>query len=92
MADQYGECVITELYDPVHGVRLRVDHADPVIRISPHLLASIPPAESGWPATYDGSVLRINGVNRQVVYRIRDMLEPVPGLPGHWDYIGEWPD
>jgi hypothetical protein len=91
-APWYGECVITQLCDPVHGTQFRIDHADPVIRISPQFLASIPPADSGWPATFDGNVLRINGVNRQVVYRIREILEPVPGTAGMWDYIGEFPD
>jgi hypothetical protein len=88
----YGECWITQLHDPASGTQLRIDRADPVVRISPQLLAAIPPPGSGWPASYDGKVLRIHGVNRTVVYRVRDLLEPVPGLAGHWDYIGEWPD
>jgi hypothetical protein len=88
----YGECWITQLYDPASGIQLRIDRADPVVRISPQLLAEIPPPGSGWPASFDGKVLRIEAVNRTVVYRIRDMLEPVPGALGYWDYIGEWPD
>jgi hypothetical protein len=88
----YGECWITQIHDPVNGTQFRVDRADPVVRISPQLLAETPPPGSGWPASFDGKVLRIEGVNRTVVYRIRDVLEPVPGAFGHWDYIGEWPD
>jgi len=88
-----GECILTRLDDPIKGTQIRVDHADPVIRITPELLAQVPaPGEPDWPATFDGKVLRIRGVNRTVVYRIRDIMEPVPGHPGHWDYIGEWPD
>ena len=39
-----------------------------------------------WRATYVGAVLHIEGVNRQVVYRI---TEYVPRIHG---YIAEWPD
>jgi hypothetical protein len=39
-----------------------------------------------WRATYVGGVLRIEGVNRTVVYRITDYLPRIHG------YIGEWPD
>ena len=94
MGVQYGECVITQTYDPVHGTRLHVDQADPIVRITPQLLAAIPPPGAPWPATYDpkSRILRINGVNRTVIYRVREILEPAPGLSGHWDYIGEWPD
>ncbi len=35
---------------------------------------------------YVGAVLHIDGVNRQVVYRITDMVPRIHG------YIGEWPD
>ena len=90
MADEYGECVVTQLLQPDGSVRFRIDRADPVVRLSPELLGYIP--SSGWPATFDGKVLRIYGVNRTVVYRIRDVLEPRPGEYGHWDYVGEWPD
>jgi len=39
-----------------------------------------------WRATYAGAVLRIEGVNRTVIYRITDYLPRIHG------YIGEWPD
>jgi hypothetical protein len=94
MEAQYGECVITLTDDLVNGTQLRVDRADPIVRISPQLLAGMLPPGAPWPATYDPEtrVLRIDGINRTVIYRIRDILEPVPGWPGHWEYIGEWPD
>lgn len=92
MSDPYGECVLTLIHDVVNGTQVRVERADPVVRIAPSLLASVPPPGSGWPTSFDGKVLRIDGVNQKVVYRIRDILEPVPGQFGHWDYIGEWPD
>jgi hypothetical protein len=90
--DQFGECWITRINDPIEGTQLRVERADPVVRISPELLAELPPPGKDWPASFDGKVLRIQGVNRTVVYRIRDVLEPRPGAPGCWDYVGEWPD
>lgn len=96
MSKTYGECVVTEMRELGGQIRLHVDRADPQVRISPDLLARVPRAEPGldWPATYDpdARILRIEGVNRTVVYRIRDILEPTPGMPGHWDYVGEWPD
>jgi hypothetical protein len=39
-----------------------------------------------WRATYVGAVLHIDGVNRQVVYRVTDYVARING------YIGEWPD
>jgi hypothetical protein len=39
-----------------------------------------------WRATYVGAVLRIEGVNRTVVYRITDYVPRIHG------YIAEWPD
>lgn len=93
VADEYGECRLTRIDDPVKGVQVYIDHADPVVRISPEVLADTPPpSDDGWPASFDGKILRIRGVNRTVIYRIRDALEPRPGAYGHWDYIGEWPD
>lgn len=93
-APQYGECHVTQLYDPDHGTQLRVDRADPIVRITPEFLAAMPPPGTPYPATYDPKtrVLRIDGVNRTVVYHVREILEPVPGWHGAWDYIGEWPD
>lgn len=41
-----------------------------------------------WRATYVGAVLKISGVNRQVVYRITDYVAGVNG----YVYIGQWPD
>lgn len=92
MSSEFGECWITRIDNPGREPSLRIDRADPVIRISPQLLAEVPRPPSDYPATFDGKVLRINGVNQTVVYRVRDVLEPVPGAFGHWDYIGEWPD
>ena len=92
MGDIYGECIVTQVREPDGGVTFRIDRADPVVRIAPELLDQIPRPPSDWPATFDGKVLRIQGVNQTVVYRIRDILEPVPGHFGYWDYIGEWPD
>jgi hypothetical protein len=88
----YGECIVTRIIDPDGKMHLRVDRADPVVRIAPELLAELPAPPSVWPATFDGTILRIQGINQTVIYKIRDIMEPVPGQPGYWDYIGEWPD
>ena len=88
----YGECVVTLIADPVEGAQIRIDRADPVVLISPELLDEMRSNPPDYPATFDGHVLRIRGVNRTVVYRIRDVMEPVPGNPGCWNYVGEWPD
>ena len=39
-----------------------------------------------WRATYVGAILKISGVNRQVIYRISEYV------PRAHAYIGEWPD
>lgn len=93
-----GECRVTRVDDVAHGVRLRIDHADPRILISSELLAeafmrpeagvsvSAPqPGRNGTPF-WQGAVLRVEAVNRTVVYR---MVEYLPSVRG---YIGEWPD
>jgi hypothetical protein len=93
----HGECICTRLDDGT----IRIDHADPRILISGELLAAtmgirnglLPLQVSELDLTgcapghgYVGAVLRIHGVNRQVVYRITDMVPRING------YIGEWPD
>ena len=90
----FGECIVTRVQvgNLTGPDELRIDRADPVVLISPELLDEVRQNPPDSPATFDGRVLRIRGVNRTVVYRIRDVLEPVPGMPGHWNYVGEWPD
>jgi hypothetical protein len=94
MSEAYGDCYVHQLYDSEGGITLVIGHADPVIRISPGMLAEIPHPPSDHHTTYDAAarVLRIEGANRTVVYRIREMLEERPGARGYFDYIGEWPD
>jgi len=86
-----GECICSV----VDGV-LRIARADPRILISAELL-DILEDRGGWHADLDttgckpghgyvGAVLKIDGVNQQVVYRIVDMVPRING------YIGEWPD
>jgi hypothetical protein len=89
-----GECIVTV----VEGGRVRIDHADPRVLISAELLveAFIAPAPgvslsqpsegpNGTPF-WEGAVLRIEAVNRTVIYRITGYVPRVRG------YIGEWPD
>jgi hypothetical protein len=85
-----GECILTRLEDG----RLHIDRADPRIVISAELLneAVRQPADGvsvNWPPGcfwLTGSTLRIEGVNRTVVYRIGERIPAVNG------YIAEWPD
>lgn len=91
-----GECIITRLDDPVHGARLRIDHADPRILISAELLeaaatspvdgVSLDESACTRPVNRVGAVLRVEAVNRTIVYR---MVEYLPSVRG---YIAEWPD
>ena len=87
----YGECIVTRIDDPLEGMQLRIDHADPRVLISPELLEEIAANPPGSPATFDGEVLRIRGTNRTVVYRITGRV-----LNGdNWRdpcVVGEWPD
>ena len=91
-----GECILTAMADG----RVRIDHADPRILISAELLleAFIEPAPgvslsanmvrhgpNGTPF-WEGAVLKIEGVNRTVIYRVG---EYVPRIRG---YVAEWPD
>ena len=89
-----GECECTRLDDG----SIRVDHADPRILISAELLAEIfvnptagvslvpPPGSVNGTPFWRGAVLKISGVNRQVIYRITGYVPSVHG------YIGQWPD
>lgn len=81
---------------------IRIDRADPRILISAEVLDAIvkdcwqggsfsPEPPNAWLdlagcTTYDGALLKINGVNRKVVYRI---VTYVPRVRG---FIAEWPD
>ncbi len=91
-----GQCAMTRL---ANG-SIRIDHADPRILISAELLSLVftNPApgvsintgllrdgENGTPF-WEGALLKIEGVNRTVIYRIGEYVSRVHG------YIGEWPD
>ena len=92
-----GECILTRLEDGT----IRIDQADPRILISAPVLgeAFLAPApgvslsttlirqDRGTTPFWEGAVLRIEGVNRTVIYRVGAYL--FPRIDG---YIGEWPD
>jgi hypothetical protein len=89
----YGECVITRTRDPVKGVSLHVDRADPVVLISAELVDEI--ADNPSPGvvldlsgceTYMGALLKIRAVNRDVIYRLTGWL------PRERAFVAEWPD
>jgi hypothetical protein len=73
-----------------------LDHADPRILISAELLETMEQDPADWCAWVDvsgckagnfvGGLLKVNAVNRNVVYLI---TESVPEVNG---YIGEWPE
>ena len=87
-----GTCITTRLEDG----SLRVDHADPEVLISAELLdhieagdqrgVSLRVAAPSGPARYVGSVLRIEAVNRTVIYEVTGYAWTVNG------YTGRWPD
>jgi hypothetical protein len=85
-----GECILTTMADG----RVRIDQADPRILISAELLDAIVDGDCGpaWldtagcTTTYDDALLKIEGVNRTVIYRIVDYVPRVRG------YVAEWPD
>jgi hypothetical protein len=84
-----GDCIMTSL----GGGSIRVDHADPRVLISAEVLDNAADHPDDCVRldldtchTYVGSVLKISGVNRRVVYRI---VEHVPAVNA---YIGQWPD
>lgn len=76
-----GDCVVTRLDDG----RLRIEHADPRVMISGQLLEEIDydPAPG---VSREGDLLRIEGVNRTVIYRIGEKVSD------RYAYYAEWPD
>lgn len=99
--DAIGGFWLTALYEEDgHAEAIRIDHADPRIRISAHLLLQLH-SEMDF-GTYRcagascplGDVLCIEAVNRTVVYRVTGAEhgtwlegDAVPNC-----YIAEWPD
>jgi hypothetical protein len=97
--EEFGECVMTRLDDPLTGPRLRIDRADRRVLITLLLLVEIDADEPLWATLrfagapsdgdqfgYRGSVLRVAAENRTVVYRIGEYL------PERQCYVSEWPD
>ena len=85
----HGELLATKLADGT----FRIDRADPCVLISAELVDEI--ADHPAPGasldttgceTYIGALLRLNGVNRKVIYRITGWIPRVRG------FIAEWPD
>lgn len=82
----FGDCVVQSEQDPLHGRRLRVLQADPQVLVAPEVLDEVAANPPGFPATFDGEFLRIQGTNRKVIYRIGEYL------PDRRAYVAEWPD
>lgn len=80
----FGDCVLTLLADE----RVRVDQADPRILIASDLVHELRDGlqPRGRGITLTGDILRIEGVNRTVIYRISDERHDP------YNYLGEWPD
>ncbi|HEY5985593.1 MAG TPA: hypothetical protein VIV12_04305 [Streptosporangiaceae bacterium] len=101
MKPELGEVVMTQHYDRETGAySVTVDHADPRVLVSSHLLAMLTTPDSGdfpaWqrnatlepgngPGLYGGCVLRVHAANRTLVYRIVERHD-------EHAWIGEWPD
>src|SRR5258708_3606677 len=86
-----GEVIVHRVKDSIW-----IAHADPRILIAAEILAqaaagTMPHVWLDWPHPpddpfYAGAVLKIDGVNRTVIYRITEYVPRVRG------YIAEWPD
>lgn len=61
-----GTLTITQV-----GDRLRIDHADPTIRVSVDLLDQLRQGNRHPDMRLDGDLLTITGVNRTVLYRVQ---------------------
>jgi hypothetical protein len=85
-----GEFYVTHIDDPFDGPRLCIDRADPQVVISCELLDEIAKAQArdmSMPGvSLTDGVLRIEAVNRTVLYRIGEYL------PSIHAYAAEWPD
>lgn len=82
---EFGDCILTTLSDR----RVHVDQADPRVRLSTRIIHDLRAGQvvHGSPyITLDDDLLRIDGVNRLVIYRLAGMTRDRSG------YIAEWPD
>lgn len=80
----YGECVVA-----VTPEGLRIDHADPRVLISAEVVHDLRAGVilRGSPhITLNGDLLRIEAVNRTVIYRIGEKTID------RFAYVAEWPD
>lgn len=91
-----GEFFATKMPDG----RIRINRADPRVLVTAELLAmvftdavqvpgvvlSAPPDNENGTPFWTGALLKINGVNQNVVYRIGEWV------PAMRSYIAEWPD
>lgn len=79
-----GDCVLTKLHP---SGRLRIDQADQLIMIAAELLEELRRhGEGATGVSLAGDILRIEGVNRTIIYRIGDKV-----IDRH-AYYAEWPD
>lgn len=77
-----GDCVLKRLHP---SGRVRIEHADPRLTIGAQVLDSIR-RNPGPGVSLNDDILRIEGVNRTVVYRIGAKV------PDQRAYYAEWPD
>lgn len=80
----------SEFHDSTTRLRMRVDHADPVITTSAESLKAMERGDP-YPATIPGvtlvdGVITFSGTNRTVIYRIDEYL------PDQDAYVCRWPD
>jgi hypothetical protein len=67
----YGEVVVTQHTDFDHNYfGLTVDRADPLVLISPEILASLASNDAAQPVSLVDDVLTVRGRNRWVAYRL----------------------
>lgn len=67
----YGEVVVTRHTDPERNYfGMTVDRADPVVLVSPELLARLASNDADQPVSLIDDVLTLRGRNRWVAYRL----------------------
>jgi len=85
--DKVGECVLSTYYCPeTNRYQLRIDRADPIIWVSPDVVAELLARQPETFVEVDGDLLTLAGANRTVVYRVGEYV------PDRHVYVCRWPD
>lgn len=90
---QYGEFLVSSLYDSEGHKYVHIDRADPCVLITAEFVDEVADHPSEWAwldtagcETFMGAVLHLVGINRTVIYRLTGWE------PHRWLYTAQWPD